>query len=86
MYVLFLTLPSNGDLDPWSAGGVTYNISHTLVALIIPDGAHHLDLRAATADDPPDVVAVRATEVKLIADWIQEADQMRKHGAPMRST
>eukprot|EP00731_Ephydatia_muelleri_P031411 Em0022g925a len=75
---------SNGDLDPWSAGGVTYNISDTLVALIIPDGAHHLDLRAATALDPPDVVAVRATEVKLIGHWIQEADQMRKDGVSKR--
>ena len=82
--ILFLNSPSNGDLDPWSAGGVTYNISDTLVALIIPDGAHHLDLRAATAFDPPDVVAVRATEVKLIGNWIQEADQMRKDGVSKR--
>ena len=73
MYVLFLTLPSNGDLDPWSAGGVAYNISHTLAALFIPDGAHRLDLRASTADDPPNFVTVHAIEIKLIADWIENA-------------
>ena len=69
---------SNGGLDPWSAGGVTYNISDTLIALIIPNGAHHLDLRAATADDPQDVKTVRAIEMNLIASWIKEGDQMRK--------
>uniref|UniRef100_A0A8C5P4P8 Lysosomal Pro-X carboxypeptidase n=1 Tax=Jaculus jaculus TaxID=51337 RepID=A0A8C5P4P8_JACJA len=37
---------SNGDLDPWSGGGVTKDITDTLVAITIPQGAHHLDLRA----------------------------------------
>ena len=65
--------------------GLLGALPHTRVALIIPDGAHHLDLRATTAYDPPNFVTVHVFEIKLIADWIQEADQMRKHGAPMRS-
>ena len=35
---------SNGLLDPWSSGGVLK--SHgTVVTVVIPEGAHHLDLR-----------------------------------------
>ena len=38
---------SNGDLDPWSSGGVTWiNSSAPIdsVSFMIHDGAHHLDL------------------------------------------
>lgn len=35
-------------------------------------GAHHLDLRAATTDDPDWLVEQRASEVKLIKGWIDD--------------
>lgn len=60
---------SNGDLDPWSGGGVLKSISDTLVAIVIPDGAHHLDLRAATPHDPPDVIEARIMEESYIQKW-----------------
>ena len=43
---------SNGLLDPWSSGGVLKNISDSLVAVIIPEGAHHLDVSAASLSEP----------------------------------
>lgn len=43
---------SNGLLDPWSSGGVLQNISDSLVAVIIPEGAHHLDVSAALPSEP----------------------------------
>lgn len=64
---------SNGDLDPWSGGGVTRNISDSLVAIVIPDGAHHLDLRYNNAYDPHSVLAARALEVEYFKKWIRQA-------------
>uniref|UniRef100_A0A4W6C4T5 Lysosomal Pro-X carboxypeptidase n=1 Tax=Lates calcarifer TaxID=8187 RepID=A0A4W6C4T5_LATCA len=60
---------SNGGLDPWSAGGVTYNITDSLISIMIPDGAHHLDLRYSNDNDPPSVREARALEVKYFRDY-----------------
>lgn len=64
---------SNGGLDPWSAGGVTQNISSSLVAIVIPDGAHHLDLRSRNPLDPKSVQQARAMEICLMKEWIEKA-------------
>lgn len=61
---------SNGLLDPWSGGGVLENISSSIIALVAPEGAHHLDLRASTKIDPDWLVEQRATEVAYITKWI----------------
>ncbi|KAK6115089.1 hypothetical protein DH2020_007358 [Rehmannia glutinosa] len=63
---------SNGLLDPWSGGSVLEDISETIVALVTEKGAHHLDLRPATAEDPDWLIEQRAAEVKLIQGWLDE--------------
>lgn len=40
---------SNGLLDPWSSGGVTKNISSSVVAVVLDLGAHHLVRRTHCA-------------------------------------
>ncbi|KAK9749852.1 hypothetical protein RND81_02G155200 [Saponaria officinalis] len=66
---------SNGLLDPWSGGSVLQNISETVVALVTKEGAHHLDLRSSTPEDPDWLVQQRESEVRLIQGWIDDYNQ-----------
>ncbi|KAG9451132.1 hypothetical protein H6P81_011097 [Aristolochia fimbriata] len=61
---------SNGLLDPWSGGGVLENVSETIVALVTELGAHHIDLRASTDEDPEWLTEQRQVEINLIKGWI----------------
>jgi len=65
---------SNGELDPWRAGGLNKNVTAdgSGVALYIEGGAHHLDLRAPDARDPATVTAARDFEMAHIKQWIAE--------------
>ena len=70
-----LVLPSshsNGLLDPWHVGGVLESLSESLVAVVIPNGAHHIDMRASNPADPPDVVAAREMEKEEISKWLSQ--------------
>ena len=40
-------------------GGVLKNLSDSLVAVIIPEGAHHIDLMFSNELDPPSVQQAR---------------------------
>ncbi|KAL7983099.1 hypothetical protein Chor_010441 [Crotalus horridus] len=69
---------SNGGLDPWSGGGVTKNITDTLVTIMIPEGAHHLDLRANNPSDPISVLQARLLEVHYMKLWLQKQKRVKK--------
>ncbi|KAH7512208.1 hypothetical protein FEM48_Zijuj12G0066200 [Ziziphus jujuba var. spinosa] len=60
----------NGLRDPWSGGGVLKNISSTIVAIVAKEGAHHVDLRFSTKEDPEWLKHVRKQEVNIIQGWI----------------
>lgn len=49
---------SNGELDPWTAGGLNKNVTAdgSGIALYIENGAHHLDLRLPTSEDPQTLI------------------------------
>lgn len=76
---------SNGLLDPWHGGGILQSLSNSLVAIVIPDAAHHLDLRYPDSADPISVVNARQQEKSLIAEWIQAAGKAKGGGATLRS-
>lgn len=62
---------SNGLLDPWSGGGVLRTPNDKVKIMIIPEGAHHLDLRSSNKNDPQSVIEARMFELSAIKDWIQ---------------
>ncbi|WOL15401.1 Peptidase S28 [Canna indica] len=68
---------SNGLLDPWSGGSVLHNISDSIVALVTELGAHHIDLRASTAEDPEWLVEQRNTEINIIRDASAKCNNRR---------
>ncbi|XP_064476308.1 lysosomal Pro-X carboxypeptidase-like [Ornithodoros turicata] len=63
---------SNGDLDPWSAGGFLESVSDSLVALVVEGGAHHDELRAEHPNDSDSVRTVRAKEKEYIRLWLHQ--------------
>ena len=63
---------SNGDLDPWSAGGVLESPAPSLVSIMIKDAAHHLDLRSSNPADTEDVTAARKREKAIVKRWLRK--------------
>ena len=61
---------SNGQLDPWSAGGVLKQVSPDIVIIYMLNAAHHLDLRTPNEVDDPSVKAGRQLEIDTIKKWI----------------
>ena len=68
------TVFSNGQFDPWRAGGLNKNVTAdgSGLALYIEGGAHHLDLRPPNAADPATVTEARNIEMANIKKWIAE--------------
>lgn len=64
---------SNGELDPWKAGGVTsLPDNDQCLTLLIENSAHHLDLRLPNEADPSTVTEARQTEMEWIAKFIDQ--------------
>jgi lysosomal Pro-X carboxypeptidase len=74
---------SNGNLDPWSGGGIRHTIKDSLPAIIIDKGAHHLDLRFSSPADPPSVVSARKKEAEYLIKWMREWYAMEKVPSPL---
>ncbi|KAF3668304.1 Alpha/beta-Hydrolases superfamily protein isoform 2 [Capsicum annuum] len=62
----------NGLKDPWSGGGVLKDISKSIVAIIAKEGAHHVDLRWSSKEDPEWLRQVRGREVNIISNWLSQ--------------
>uniref|UniRef100_A0A914WMS2 Lysosomal Pro-X carboxypeptidase n=1 Tax=Plectus sambesii TaxID=2011161 RepID=A0A914WMS2_9BILA len=71
---------SNGNLDPWAAGGVFSSAEGIVqaqrngVTLIeVEESGHHLDLRQPNTCDPPSVIEARRKEYQIIYCWVVPA-------------
>ncbi|KAI5632057.1 serine carboxypeptidase s28 domain-containing protein [Phthorimaea operculella] len=62
---------SNGLLDPWAGGGILNSVSESVVAVVIIDGAHHLDLMPANEKDTAAVRMARNIHKQHIRKWIR---------------
>jgi len=69
---------SNGLLDPWHKGGYLQDLSSDLLAVIVKDGAHHLDLRESNKDDPQSVITARQQEVRILQGWLAQLRQEKE--------
>lgn len=65
---------SNGLLDPWHGGGVLSNLSDSVLAVLLPSGAHHIDLMFSDPQDDlyPDIGWARQFEREQMARWVAE--------------
>eukprot|EP00490_Sorites_sp_Unknown_P026115 CAMPEP_0114697798 /NCGR_PEP_ID=MMETSP0191-20121206/74177_1 /TAXON_ID=126664 /ORGANISM="Sorites sp." /LENGTH=334 /DNA_ID=CAMNT_0001997319 /DNA_START=494 /DNA_END=1499 /DNA_ORIENTATION=+ len=73
-YIIF----SNGLQDGWSAGGVLKNLSDTLIAIPIPNGAHHSDMKGPSKDDTQDMIDARKQEMALLKQWLNDIKSKKK--------
>jgi len=74
-YILF----TNGLMDGWSVGGIQRNLSSTLLAINIADGAHHSDLshNPPSDDDTEDVREARESALAILNKWLDEIIQSK---------
>lgn len=73
--VLTNVIFTNGAIDGWSVGGVSANLSDTVVSLVMPTGAHHSDLsHTGGENDTADVLATRESVAFLLRTWLGLAE------------
>jgi lysosomal Pro-X carboxypeptidase len=63
---------TNGLLDPWSGAGLLRSFNKKIDVILIPEGAHHIDLRADDPLDPKSVRLVREFHLKKFRKWIND--------------
>ncbi|GMI11797.1 hypothetical protein TrVE_jg6518 [Triparma verrucosa] len=63
---------SQGEYDPWRGGGVQEDLNDSLIAVVIGEAAHHLDLFFSHEGDTDEVIAARQLEMKNVQKWIDE--------------
>ncbi|GMH37770.1 hypothetical protein BSKO_05643 [Bryopsis sp. KO-2023] len=77
---------SNGEYDPWSAGGVLKNISDSVVAVMIKEGGHHADLMFSHEADTESLKEAREFEKSFFRKWIADKKAAKKSYSPSGQT
>jgi lysosomal Pro-X carboxypeptidase len=68
-----------GLMDNGPSGGVSFRLPHQhgsfitdVLLLVCSAGAHHIDLRPATKEDPDWLVSLRESELEIITVWLSD--------------
>lgn len=62
---------TNGGNDMWAPGSYTHNLSDSIIAINMPNGAHHSEVYAL-ANDLPDIKAAQKQIMTLMGDWLHD--------------
>jgi hypothetical protein len=74
--------------DGWSVGGITQNISDTLLVLNFENGAHHSDLSAVGPSDR-DTLDIQHGYVQIasiLKEWLDSLSQHEHKMQPMKDS
>ena len=69
IFVVFQILKTDWELKNCR---VLKNISESIVAIVAKEGAHHVDLRFRSKEDPEWLTEIRRQEVMIISHWIAQ--------------
>lgn len=58
-------------MDPWSGGGLLKSQNEKITVVLIPEGAHHIDLRADNKNDPASVKETRKFYIRTFRTWLE---------------
>jgi lysosomal Pro-X carboxypeptidase len=72
-------LLTNGLNDIWSVGGYLEDLSPTIKAVVMPDGAHHSELTFASEDnkDTEDVKNGKQQIEAILGGWLEDIKKER---------
>lgn len=64
----------NGLNDGWSVGGILQDLSTEkgLLAINLPNGAHHSELSHASMEDTPDIKEAHERILRIVSHWLEE--------------
>ena len=69
---------AQGSYDLWKGGGVSESLSESLLAIVIPGAAHHVDLFFSDPGDTDVIKEERLTEMARVREWTEEKRDINK--------
>jgi lysosomal Pro-X carboxypeptidase len=67
----------NGDKDMWKAGSWVEDLSESILAVNMPNGAHHSEVYALD-DDTTDIKAAQNKIREILTKWLNEIKELQK--------
>lgn len=62
---------TNGLNDIWKHGGITGDLSESLISIVMPNGGHHSEVYAKP-NDTPDIREGQAQIAGILSEWLRD--------------